>query len=356
MDTPYTYLNTNSTYATRTGFYNASDLGYPDMRILRTEKEKTFEKIKKLVNAPPDSIVVLNSGATESIATCVNWAKKYNKYGIIYGTDFDHSSVEKNVINQDMEYKHIDDGIENAAGIFLTHVNSKTGEILEDKYLHIADTLLSLQDATSDFEADIATVPYEPLIFVDATQSIMKTDIDMARMKANALFFSLHKIGGPMNMGVIVVHAPERKPFIPLIAGEQNHSMRGGTMNDTVFVQNRDIFEHIHLPEERIKKWNEVADVLRRNNIKVVEPKSKHIYNTFLIDTESENCPLSIVDKLTDSNIYVGTISACSNESIYEGKMKGGADNKYIRISFNDPEDVKISAIEKICSVIRDAK
>ena len=353
MSDPFVYLNTNSTYATKTGYYNASDLGYEDMRILRSEKDKVCERIKKLVNAPDDAVVVINSGATESIATCINWAKKYNKYGVIYGTEYDHASVEKNAINQDMEYKHIDDGIGNAAGIFLTHASGKTGELLPDKYLHISSQLLSLHDAESDFEADRATVPYQPLLFADVSQSIMKTNVDMEDMNVNALFFSLHKIGGPTNMGVLVIRAPKDKPFVPLIAGEQNHGLRGGTLNDALFVQNRDIFDNIILPESRMKKWNEVAAEFEAHGVKIIKPKGKHLYNTFLIDTERSDCPLAIVNELAANNVYVGTVSACANEAIYDGRMTGGDDKSYIRVSFNDTEDVSMDAIQKICKVLK---
>ena len=353
MEHPFAYLNTNSTYATKTGYYNPSDLGYDDMVILRKEKMKTFEMIKKLVNAKETATVILNSGATESIATCINWAKHYNAYGSIYGTEFDHSSVKKNVINQDMEYKLIDEGIENAAGIFLTHVNSRTGEILDDNYLHISDKLFSLQEATSDFEADVATVPYQPLIFLDVSQSIMKTKVDMQDAHANALFFSLHKIGGPTDMGVLVIDAPASKSFIPLIAGEQNNGMRGGTMNEMLFVQNRDIFTTLSLPENRIRKWNSMKKILIEHNVKIIEPKGKHIYNTFLIDTETKDCPLALVHELAKHNIYVGTVSACEGEAIYNGKISGGSDNNtYIRLSFDDPSDINNSVMTTLCSVI----
>lgn len=359
MDNKFYYLNTNSTYATRTGFYNASDLGYEEMRMLRNEKLKTFEKIKRLVNAPKDAKVILNSGATESIATCINWAKRYNKYGAIYGTKFDHSSIKKNCLNQEMKYILIEDDTEfdNASGIFLTHVNSKNGEILDDKYLNIPRKLKSLQYAKNEFEIedDRNVTPFKPLIFLDATQSITKIPINMEEMEVDALFFSLHKIGGQMNSGILIISEPKDKKFIPLIAGEQNDELRGGTMNETKFVEDRDIFKPSTPVESRIEIWESMANEIEASGLKLIRPEGKHLYNTFLIDTEKNICPMKYVDELARKNIYVGTASACQNEEILKGGNPESADS-LIRISFTNPKDVDKKCISTICKTIKSLK
>lgn len=355
---PFYYLNTNSTYATKTGYYNASDLGYQNMRVLREEKEKVFEEIKRFVNAKPEAKVILNSGATESIATCINWAKHYNKYGKIYGTEFDHSAVEQNCKNQDVQYEKIDldepvSLNENVSGIFITHANSKTGEIIPDSMLDFQKQIVAMQNMKSDFELESKSMyytQYKPLVFMDVTQSITKTPIDMGN--ANALFFSLHKIGGPMNEGILVINEPPDKKFVPLIAGEQNSGLRGGTLNETEFVQNRDIFRLQSTSDEREDKWKHIASELKKNGVKYYEPKNRHLYNTFLIKVD--RCPLSIVNELADKNIYVGTMSACSNENYYKHPelIDEHPTDAYIRLSFGDNKPVDSKCISTICKAI----
>ena len=361
MEDKFYYLNTNSTYATKTGYYNASDLGYRSMRMLRAEKEKVFNKIKELVNAPPDAKVILNSGATESIATCVNWAKHYNMYGKIYGTKFDHESIRKNCENQDITYVQSDEPNvtdSNVAAVFITHADSKTGELIDDKWLKLSQSLISMNDAKSDFELSSTSpnvVQHKPLVFVDVTQSITKIPIDMQAMGANALFFSLHKIGGPLNEGILIISEPRNCKFVPLIAGEQNDGLRGGTLNETELVYNRDIFKIDTTPEQRQEKWERIAKELDKNHIDFVKPKGRHLYNTFLIKVDK--CPMAIVDELADSHIYIGTMSACSNESEFN-KLTGGAqpvddtEEKFVRLSFANIDDVPDTCIDKISAVI----
>lgn len=352
------YLNVNSTLAPRTGYYNPSDLGYRNMRILRTEKEAVFNEIKRFVNAPKKAKVILVSGATEAIATCVNWAKRYNKYGAIYGTSFDHTSIRANVENQEMEYKLLDDELMNASALFLTHVNSRTGEILPDEYLTIGKRITTkLNPELSDNAADKSSsssifLNYKPLIFIDATQSITKIPIDMSAMKADALFFSMHKIGGPMNLGVLVI-SEKSKPFVPLIAGAQNDGLRGGTMNETEFVENRDVFKYEPSPSTREEAWNDAVKRLEAKGVHVEKPKYAHLYNTIVASVKG-SCPLSVIDKLYSKGICVGTLSACSNEPNEvkpNDEISGGA-KPQIRISFMNASDIDDNVIDTIAEEI----
>lgn len=339
------YLNVNSTLATKTGYLNPSDLGYSKNYINRLERDKLFIKIKKLINAPINAKVILNSGATESIATCINWAKKYNKYGKIVGSDFDHVSVEKNCKNMEMSYVR-DNKCENISGVFLTHVNSKTGEILSEDLLECGRSVKKIK---SDFDDG---VHYKPLIFLDATQSITKIKIDMERNKYNAVFFSLHKIGGPMNMGIIVIDEPKNKPFIPLIAGEQNDGLRGGTLNETSLVENKHIFKmSTNTIDSRINKWNKMAKLLEENGIDYYKPKCEHLYNTFLINTHETKCPFIYINSLSSDGIYIGTTSACMGEDIQ--KMKGGSLETFLRISFDNEDDINEDIMKKIITTIK---
>lgn len=346
------YLNVNSTLAPRTGYYNPSDLGYTNMRILRNEKEHAFNEIKKFVNAPENSKVILTSGATEAIATCIHWARKYNKYGAIYGTAFDHSAIKENADNQEMKYSQISDvdKMKNASAIFLTHVNSRNGEILDNSMMTIANRIRSSASVNSELNDlnDIIVLPYKPLVFIDATQSITKIPIDMTATGANALFFSLHKIGGPMNEGILIVNEPKDKAFVPLIAGAQNDGMRGGTLNETAFVENRDIFQYESSPETRVEVWNKAVKKLEDRGINVSKPRGEHLYNTIVIKTDE--CPLTTIDSLYKKGICVGTLSACENERVLSG---GGDVDKTIRISFMNSDDIDDKTIDTIIDTIK---
>lgn len=369
----FRYLNVNSTAATKTGYLNPSDLGYPKNIITRKEKERLFVRIKELVNAPINAKVIINSGATESIATCINWAKRYNKYGYILGTTFDHGAVETNALNMEMRYKQVKNfhSEDNVSGVFLTHVCSKTGEILPEDLLSYRRYL---KKRKNDFSSD-DSVDYKPLVFLDATQSITRVKIDMELNRYNAVFFSLHKIGGPLNTGILIIDEPKNRPFIPLIAGEQNQGMRGGTLNETAVIENESIFKMSkNTIDSRVEKWNEMAKLLEENGIEYYKPKNEHLYSTFLINTHTHECPLNYVNKLAKEGIYVGTPSACANEKTYaetQQKIEGGrleertpgkggdltsfktTPETLLRVSFHDKDEINAEAMKKIIQMFK---
>lgn len=365
MNKPKTvnYLNYNSTYATKTGYLNPSDLGYSEMRLQRELKNRFFNQIKKFVNAPANAKVIYNSGATESIATCINWAKRYNKYGSISGTNYDHSAIKENAENQEMTYKLLDDPENtNISGVFLTHVCSRTGEILPEKYLNFSRSHQYLNKLNNEMEIidDKKILPYKPLVFLDATQSITKIPIDMEKLKVNALFFSMHKIGGPLNMGILIINEPKDMKFVPLIAGSQNNSMRGGTLNERKLIKCANLLKIEVEPIDRKLAWEKSVNEFKKNGINVYEPTGEHLYNTILIQPEKNVCPLAVVNKLAEKNIQVGTISACANEKTYlnndivNSESGGNSEPPFIRISFIKPYDINNKIVNTISKTFHD--
>ena len=360
----FVYLNTNSTDAIGNGYFNPSDLGYTNMAIVRQQKEQLKNEIKHLVNAPVNAKVIFNSGATESIATCINWAKSRNHYGSIVGTSFDHSAVQNNCQNQDVPYAYVDGRYKgrmlkklkdtpNTSAIFLTHVNSKTGEILPQEVVEYGSLARYMNDEdVHDLDESKVSGTYRPLIFMDATQSITKLPIDMEKWRLNAVFFSLHKIGGPMNMGVLVINDDDHS-FKPLIAGEQNDGLRGGTFNDVELIKHRDIFKPCKTTiEQRQETWEHAVKQLKGKGLDIYEPIGDHLYNTILINISPKVCPLSIVNKLSEEGIYLGTSSACANEKVLKGQMSGG-DLAHIRLSFINPDDLTDHVLNEIGDVIK---
>jgi cysteine desulfurase len=345
------YLNTSSTSASETGKFNPSDFAYPEVFSDRERLEYLKVRLKKMLNAPIDASVVFNSGSTESIANCIFWAKNNNPYGVITGSDFDHPSVPENCKNMDVEYST---KMTNKTGaIFITHVNSKTGEIFE-----IENFINNFYHNYSIFEKDgfnpyhDKILQYRPLIFLDAAQSITKLPIDMDKWHLDAVFFSLHKIGGPLGLGVLVV----KFGFKPLIAGYQQNHLRGGTLDILSVLEYEDIFDKKYVVKK--DKWIKIKQELDKSGLKVYNPKYNHLYNTFLISTGGK-CPLGLINKLAMKGIFVGNISACENELIDDKDtnktLKGGNNNfdTAIRLSVNNLDDIDSGVVEKIVESVK---
>lgn len=358
------YLNYSSTNAKKSGMLNPSDLAYPQNFQLRADIERLENKIRKLINAPVDSKVIINSGATESIANCVFWAKSYNKYGTIVGTKYDHSAVRDNCKTFEVEYDpnlNSNSINERCSMIFLTHVNSKTGEILDiPTFKKNFDNYSFMNDGANSFQSNInnpfnkTSLQYKPLVVLDAAQSIMKIPIDMERWGLNAVFFSLHKIGGPIGLGVLVIKDTVNAPFKPLISGKQQHSLRGGTFPLQHLLEYEYIFDDFDDLNDRREKWESTMKKLKKAGLNVYSPTGKHLYNTFLVSVEG--CPLGIINSLASKGIYIGNTSACKNEEIInntksESTMSGGDSDPFenaIRISFLNSDELTDSIVNDI--------
>lgn len=368
------YLNHSSTSATKHGLLNPSDLAYPQNLELRLNVENYENRIRKLINAPIHSKVIINSGATESIANCVFWAKSYNKFGSIVGTSFDHSSVADNCRTFEVNYEQNLNSAaisERCSMIILTHVDSKTGEILDiNSFHHNFSTYTFLNQSASSFGANIHhpfnvnTRQYKPLVVLDAAQSIMKVPIDMEKWQLNAVFFSLHKIGGPIGLGVLVVNDFPEAPFKPLISGKQQHSLRGGTIPLQSLFINEDIFDNYDDMNSRVETWQNTMKLFKESGLTVYEPTHKHLHNTFLI--EVNGCPMEVISELALDGIYVGNTTACKNEELMDksngpnedtdvdnGKHSNKPFENSIRISFVHPSELNQNVISKIITAVK---
>lgn len=329
------YLNDASTNAIDTGIFNYSDIAYPDVIEGRRQLNENKIQIKRLVNAPLTAEVIFNSGATESIANCVFWALNKNRYGKIIGTVHDHPSLSSNCKLYGMSYvQDLDYNESEPSMYFLTHVDGATGEILDVSSICKSLRQIGIINTFSFMDSYRQTkeFQYKPLVVVDVSQSILKAPIEMDKWGVDAVFFSLHKIGGEMGVGVLVVN--DVSNYVPLIAGFQQNSLRGGTLPLHVITENT-MFDNIDRvvlkggsfvnPQKDL--WKTVYNKLKQIGLDVYTPKCNHLYNTILIDTHG--CPLNAIHELALKGVYVGTKSACMNEVGTNDK------NNYIRLSFN---------------------
>lgn len=117
---------------------------------------------------------------------------------------------------------------------------TSTGHITEEalrKVMNEDTVLVSIQMANGEISTiqDMAMVvrvakEFGAYVHTDATQSIGKMRIDLAKLGVNAASFSAHKVGGPKGVGVLYVKA--RTLFTPwMLGGGQESGRRSGTQN-----------------------------------------------------------------------------------------------------------------------------
>lgn len=346
MEPKRKYLNYNSTYMTG-GRYNPSDNAYPETIQLSSTEESIKNFISKYVNCSGNSKVIFTSGATEAIANCVFWAKSYNRYGVIAGSRLDHDAIKLNAENMDLTYKEIDidNGKitlpKNTSMVFITHVCPKTGEIYPiDKISK--QRYLSENHYDDDYLKEAAQ--YKPIRVADITQSIGKIKINMDDLDLNAVFFSLHKLSGDYNCGVLVVKDSTDFPFKPLIAGHQQRGMRGGTYNSYSYLSLPKLiraYESEYDYASCKEAWENAVKEFKDAKIDVVEPKLNHTYNTILI--KRKGCSLGLINDLAEKGIYIGASTACNTKN----------KDTFIRISFIDGDQLKPKTVKKIIEAIK---
>lgn len=347
MEPKRKYLNYNSTYMTG-GRYNPSDNAYPETIQLSSTEESIKKFISDYVKCTGNSKVIFTSGATEAIANCVFWARSYNKYGVIAGSRLDHDAIKLNAKNMGLTYKEIEidkDRItlpKNTSMVFITHVCPKSGEIYpidkisKPKYLfenHYDD----------DYSGEASQ--YKPLRVADITQSIGKIRINMDELDLNAVFFSLHKLSGDYNCGVLIVKDSTDYPFKPLIAGHQQRGMRGGTYNSYSYLSLPKLikaYESEYDYSSCKKTWENAVQALKAAKINVVEPTLNHTYNTILI--KRKGCSLGLINDLAAKGIYIGASTACNTKN----------KDTFIRISFIDGNQLKEKTLKQIIDIIKE--
>lgn len=373
------YLNTSSTNYPITHELNMSDVLYDENIKARKDVENLEYNIKKQIGASETAHVIFNSGATESIATCIHWAKCINPYSIVVGSKFDHSAVKENSKLYEMDYVQLNtaDALINdkAGAIFITQVDSKTGEIFDmNTFLKNIRSYQYLTELDSDYQNFTYRnlLQTRPLMVLDATQSMMKLPIKMAEWGFDAVFWSNHKLGGQMGRGVLVIDDKHHK-FYPLIAGSQNEGRRGGSLSTNLILRDADIYCHNDDINKRKKYWTAACEFLEQKGVKVYKPKGRHLYNTILIDTQ-DKCPYAILSELSKCGIYLSPKSACMAEKQLNdtngkmidnkknNKVVGGNENKElqpfdnaIRLSFTDGKQFDGFALNTIAKTITES-
>lgn len=342
------YLNYNSTYL-QGGKFNPSDVAYAESSDLRLQEERVKSYIADYVKASENSKIIFNSGSSESIANLMFWAKEYNRYGKVQGSILDHPSVKENAKNYNLgysayDYKQLKNNTieipDNTAMLFITGTAPSTGEIFPikniKKYIYMSEY--------TDDEPIQNLKQYPPIKVLDASQMIGKIPINMEEDELNAVFFSLHKIGGEFNTGILIIddsNIPIK--FKPLIAGNQQNHLRGGTYNAYAYLKLPELltnYEKQYNSEKCKKQFNKITKILSEHNIKYHKPQLPTLNNTVLIHLN--HCNAAVLESLSEYGIYLGSSTACETNNI----------NKDLRISYLTGDELKNKTIELICNEI----
>lgn len=244
--------------------------------------------IKGVIEANPekDSIIVSSIEHPSIIDLCKYLEKKFkvlyipvDRYGVV-----DIDFIEKNIN-------------ERTAVVSVMHANNEIGTIQPIK--------------------EISKIcKRKGIIFhCDAVQTIGKIKVNVEDLGVDLLSGSAHKIYGPKGVGFLYIR--KGTPLHPIIHGEQERKMRGGTENVMGIIG---LGKAINILKEEMegtqKKLKELSQRLTEG-LKSIEGihfnghQEKRLYSTISISIEGIDGE-ALLMALATKDIYVSTGSACS--------------------------------------------
>lgn len=158
------------------------------------------------------------------------------------------------------------------------------------------------------------------IFHVDATQSVGRLDIDLAKLKVDLMSFSGHKLYGPKGIGGLYVR---RKPRIRIEAqmhgGGHERGMRSGTLPVHQIVGMGEAYhlakQEMHLEMARLQKlkerlWNGLKDIEEVYLNGSFEHSVPNVLNVSFAYVEGESLMMALKD------LAVSSGSACTSASL----------------------------------------
>ncbi len=110
-----------------------------------------------------------------------------------------------------------------------------TRTALRDQHLSLVSTMAANNELGTcapleELSAVLEDAPLRPRWHIDAVQALGRVPLDLRRLRVDLASFSIHKLGGPVGVGVLYRRAGVR--LEPLLwGGEQEQGLRPGTEN-----------------------------------------------------------------------------------------------------------------------------
>ncbi len=199
-------------------------------RTARSAIEKARKKVADILNVAPSEIF-FTSGGTEADNTIIN--NSISSYGIKHAIS---SKIEHHAVLHTLEK------LEKEGKIKLHFVElDGVGQINYDHLTNLLtdhkSSFVSLMHGNNEIGNIInlervgeLCVEHHAFFHSDTVQTLGHHDLDLSKIKINAIAGSAHKFHGPKGVGLMYINAERQIPPL-LIGGGQERNMRGGTEN-----------------------------------------------------------------------------------------------------------------------------
>lgn len=210
-------------------WYNPSSL-YSNGVKVRNDIERAREQIATLIHAKPEEIY-FTSGATEAN----NWVIRGfddaygNKVSGILSTNMEHASIRNALKNKGLRsvVRYLDNDMYGNVDVESIDANivpymSLVSVIAANNEIGTVQDLKQISDKVHN---------YDCVFHTDATQMLPYMPINVKKMGIDVLSASAQKLGGLKGTGFLYIKNSVKDRINPLIYGEQERGMRGGTEN-----------------------------------------------------------------------------------------------------------------------------
>ena len=200
-----------------TMYYNASS-AYGFGAYNKMVVENVRKKIADMINAEPEEIIFTSCGS-EANALAIDGFLKANEGFEAVCSNIEHASILNNP---------------NIKNIIKCDSN---GLINPDDFENVKNSLISVMMVNNEIGTEqpikqIIEIAHKNgnIVHTDAVQAFGKVKIDVKYMDLDMMSVSGHKIGSARGVGFLYVKKGIK--IAPIIYGEQENELRGGTYND----------------------------------------------------------------------------------------------------------------------------
>lgn len=250
------------------------------------DNAKNISELVNVITSPIEHKSILNAVQNMSLGACVEYCD-VDKYGLI-----DYERLEYLLLKH--EYEHI-----------LVSIGMANNEI---------GTIQAVKKISE------LVHKYDGVLHVDATQVFGKVPIDVTEYGIDMMSASGHKIS-PVLKGIGFLYIKNGIHIQPLIYGEQENGLRGGTENTFGIIGLNKAIEYCDFSYEEMKdvldKRNYFINALKTNfNCKLNGHDEYRMLNNINVTFPQNITGESLLYMLDVSGVKISVGSACNSKSI----------------------------------------
>ncbi len=213
------------------GVIGNSSSVHAEGRAARAIVEEGREKLRSLINAPMNGVII-TGGGTEAIHYALNGTVKTGAVNRIFVSAIEHAAVPANACETGAPVETIPATASGHADLVWLRDRLKTHDVKRDGGFLVCLMLANNETGVIQPVTEAADIAHERggLLFVDAAQAVGKIPVNFMMSGADLMAVTAHKFGGPIGVGALVA-GPNLALHPVMRGGGHEENRRAGTHN-----------------------------------------------------------------------------------------------------------------------------